>query len=775
MKPFRLFAIASMVAALMSCGAERTAIPADRDVEKTVEQILSQMTLEQKVGQMAEIAIDLLGRPSFENFQFDWNINDENLEKIMSTYYVGSVLNAPSRALSAEKWNGIIEKINASSIEHTGIATLYGIDAIHGTTYTAGASLFPQEVNAAASFNRELTRQMAELTAYEVRASNIPWTYSPTLDLGRRHAWPRCWESFSEDAYLSAELGRQMVLGYQGSDPNHVDAYHIAACPKHYLAYGMTNSGQDRTPAYVSVAELKEKHFAPFKAAVEAGALSLMVNSASVNGVPTHADHELLTVWLKEGLGWDGVIVSDWADVPNLHQREKVSHDFKEAIVDAVNAGMDMAMIPYDVNFCTLLLEAVEEGLVSRERIDDAARRIIRMKVRLGLHETPNTYVKDYPEFQSDRTKEACYESACESITLLKNNNNILPLKRDAKVLVAGPNADKLRPLCGGWSFSWQGDIVDQMVPDGVTFYDAIKAIGGRNVKYVAGVEYKERGRYDEETNIDIEAAVRAARGVDYIVLCLGENSYCETPGNLKEMAISENQQKLAKALAATGKPVILVLNEGRGRIIRSFVDDMAAVLHTYLPGTEGGRALASILYGDVNPSGKMPYSYPKYSNAMTTYDHKVSERVGTMQGAYDYNAVVDLQWAFGYGLSYTTFEYSNLKVVDGKEFKAGDKVEISVDVTNTGKRAGKESVLLFINDDVASIIPDNRRLRDFEKIELQPGETKTVTFEVAAEELAFAKNDAKWYLEKGTYTVQCGQLVEQISCTEDAELGFHI
>lgn len=778
MKIAKMFAIVGSLLMMVGCGGsgERRAIVADADLEKQVKEIVSNMTLEEKVGQMAEIGIDILGNSTTGvATDEEFILKEDVLDSLMQVYKIGSVLNAPGKALSAQEWNRIIEKINEASIKHTGVPTLYGIDAIHGTTYTSGATLFPQEVNAAASFNRALTRNMAEMTAYEVRASNIPWTYSPTLDLGRKHSWPRVWESFSEDAYLTAELGRQMVLGYQGEDPNHIDQYHIAACPKHFLAYGMTNSGQDRTPAYVSVAELKEKHFAPFKAAVEAGALSIMVNSASVNGIPTHADHELLTVWLKEGLGWDGVIVSDWSDVPNLYTRERISEDYKAAIVAAVNAGMDMAMIPYDLRFCTYLIEAVEEGLVSEERVEDAASRIVRMKLRLGLMETPNTYVADYPKFQGEEIREAAYTSATESITLLKNNNNILPIKRGAKVLVTGPNANKMRPLCGGWSFSWQGDIVDQRMPDGMTFYKALRAEGGANVQYVPSVEYVERGSYDQERVIDIQAAVRAARGVDYVVLCLGENSYCETPGNLKEMAISENQQALAKALAATGKPIILVLNEGRNRIIRSFVDDMDAVLHTYLPGTEGGRALASIIYGDVNPSGKLPHSYPKYSNAMTTYDHKVSESVGTMMGAYDYDAVVDLQWAFGYGLSYTTFEYSNLKVLEGAEFAAGDKVRISVDVTNTGDRAGKESVLLFINDDVASIVPDNRRLRDFDKIELQPGQTKTVEFEVAAEELAFAKNDANWYLEEGSYTVQCGNLVEKIHCTANAELGANI
>ncbi|MBO5903691.1 MAG: glycoside hydrolase family 3 C-terminal domain-containing protein [Tidjanibacter sp.] len=778
MKFIKTFAIIGSLMMMVGCcgSAERQAIPTDKDLEAQVKEIVSNMTLEEKVGQMAEIGIDILGNSTTGVATAEaFILKEDVLDSLMNVYKIGSVLNAPGKALDAAEWNRIIEKINDASIKHTGVPTLYGIDAIHGTTYTSGATLFPQEVNAAASFNRALTRNMAEMTAYEVRASNIPWTYSPTLDLGRRHSWPRVWESFSEDAYLTAELGREMVLGYQGTDPNNIDKYHIAACPKHFLAYGMTNSGQDRTPAYVSIAELKEKHFAPFKAAIEAGALSIMVNSASVNGIPTHADHELLTVWLKEGLGWDGVIVSDWSDVPNLYTRENIAKDYKEAIVAAVNAGMDMAMIPYDLRFCTYLIEAVNEGLVSEERVTDAAERIVRMKARLGLLDTPNTYVADYPKFQGEEIREAAYNSATESITLLKNNNNILPIKRGAKVLVTGPNANKMRPLCGGWSFSWQGDIVDERLPEGVTFYKALRAEGGSNVQYVPSVEYVERGSYDQERVIDIQAAVRAARSVDYIILCLGENSYCETPGNLKEMAISENQQALAKALAATGKPIILVLNEGRNRIIRSFVDEMDAVLHTFLPGTEGGRALASIIYGDVNPSGKLPHSYPKYSNAMTTYDHKVSESVGTMQGAYDYDAVVDLQWAFGYGLSYTTFAYSNLKVLEGAEFAAGDTVRISVDVTNTGKRAGKESVLLFINDDVASIVPDGRRLRDFDKIELQPGETKTVIFEVAAEELAFAKNDANWYLEEGTYTVQCGDLVEKINCTENAELGAHI
>ena len=752
------------------------AIARDAKIERQVEKILKGMTLEEKVGQMAEVGIDMFGN-SVTGVADDkkFILKEDVLEAIAKEYKFGSVLNAPGKAQTAEEWNKIITKINEVSIKYTGLPTLYGIDAIHGATYTWASPLFPQEVNAAASFNRAMVRQMAEMTAYEVRASNIAWTYSPTLDLGRKASWPRQWESFSEDAYLTAEMAREMVLGYQGDDPNHIDRYHIASCPKHYMAYGMTNSGQDRTPAYVSIAELREKHFAPFKAAIEAGALSLMVNSASVNGIPTHADYELLTVWLKEGLNWDGMIVTDWADIANLYTREKIAVDYKDAIRLAINAGVDMSMIPYDLNFCPLLIELVNEGKVSMERIDDAARRIIRMKIRLGLLDTPNTYLEDYPKFQGEEIREACYNAATESITLLKNNNNILPLATDTRILVAGPNADRMRPLCGGWSYSWQGDIVDKVLPDGTTFIDAIRAIGGENVSYVAGVEYATEGHFEGECNIDIEAAVDAAKGVDVIVLCIGENSYCETPGNINEMALSANQQQLAKALIATGKPVVLVLNEGRGRIISSFVDDTAAVLHTYLPGTEGARALADILYGKVNPSGKLPYTYQKYSNAMTTYDHKVSESVGTMEGAYDYNAVVSAQWAFGFGMSYTEFEYSNLRVIEGKEFKAGDTIRIAVDVKNTGKRDGKESVLLFINDDVASIIPDARRLRDFEKVEIAAGESATITFEVKAEELAMAANDGKWHLEEGTFTIQCGNLTERITCTETTHFGHNI
>ena len=777
MKHLKVLQIFALLLSVGCSSNPKSAIEPDRDIEQQVQKIVKSMTLEEKVGQMAQVNIDFFGEDiSKKPLDAKFEMDETRLEQIAEQYKFGSVLNAPGRALRAEEWNPLVEKFNDVSLRHTGLPILYGIDAIHGATYTYASPLFPQEVNAAASFNRDIVRTMAEMTAYELRAANLPWNFSPTLDLGRKSSWSRQWESFSEDAYLSAEMARQMVLGYQGDDPNHIDQYHVASCPKHFLAYGMTNSGQDRTPAYVSLPELREKHFAPFKAAIEAGALSIMVNSASINGIPTHADHQLLTVWLKEGLNWDGMIVTDWMDIINLYTREKIATDHKDAIRIAINAGVDMSMIPHQVEFCTLLIELVKEGKVSQERIDDAVSRIVRLKLRLGLMERPNTYLADYPKFHGAEIRQACYDAAAESVTLLKNEGNILPLAANTKVLVAGPNADLMRPLCGGWSYSWQGDAVDRVLPDGVTLLDAIRNNSTTNVRYAAGVEYlNDRRNFEAEGNIDIQAAVRAAKGVDVILLCLGENSYCETPGNITDMAISPNQQALAKALIATGKPVVLILNEGRGRIISSFVDGVKAVLHTYLPGTEGAQAVADIIYGKVNPSGRLPYTYQRYPHAMTTYDHKVSEQVETMEGAYDYNAVVSVQWAFGYGLSYTPFEYSNLRVVEGSEFKAGDTIRIAVDVKNCGTRSAKHSVLLFINDDVASVIPDARRLRDFTKIEFAAGQSKTVEFELSAEELAFVGQDGKWHLEEGTFTIQCDNLTAKLTCTQTTHFGYNL
>lgn len=752
---------ASIAVTACSKQAVPTAIPADAKIEQQVEEILSKMDLDAKIGQMTELAIDVLGETINGEFQLD----EAKLHKAIAEYKVGSFLNAPGPvAQSPEKWNEIIGRIQELSMKEIGIPCIYGLDQNHGTTYTLGGTLFPQNINMGASFNPELTYEAARVTAYETRASNCPWTYSPTVDMARDPRWPRVWENYGEDCLVNAIMGSTAVRGFQGDDPNHIPADRIATSVKHYMGYSMPRTGKDRTPAYISASELREKCFAPFKACVEAGALTIMVNSGSINGKPVHADHELLTKWLKEDLGWDGMLITDWADINNLYTREHVAANKKEAIEMAINAGIDMAMEPYDLNYCTLLKELVEEKKVPMSRIDDAVRRVLRLKLRLGLFDRPNTMLKDYPLFGSEEHALIALRAAEESEVLLKNKDNILPLSQGKKILVTGPNANSMRCLNGGWSYSWQGHLTDRFAGKYNTIYEAIcNKFGADNVRLEQGVTYKPEGAYMEENEPEIEKAVAAARNVDMIIACIGENSYCETPGNLSELAISANQSKLVKALAATGKPIILILNEGRPRIINELEPLADAIIDILLPGNYGGDALANILAGDANPSAKMPYTYPRHEAALTTYDYRVSEEMDKMEGAYDYNAVVSVQWPFGYGLSYTTFEYSNFQT-DKSSFTTGDDLHFSVDVTNTGKYAGKEVVMLFSSDLVASLTPENRRLRAFKKVELQPGETQTVTLSIKDSDLAFVNSDGQWVLEPGDFRMQCGNQVLTIT-----------
>lgn len=752
---------ASIAVTACSKQAVPTAIPADAKIEQQVEEILSKMDLDTKIGQMTELAIDVLGETINGEFQLD----EAKLHKAIAEYKVGSFLNAPGPvAQSPEKWNEIIGRIQELSMKEIGIPCIYGLDQNHGTTYTLGGTLFPQNINMGASFNPELTYEAARVTAYETRASNCPWTYSPTVDMARDPRWPRVWENYGEDCLVNAIMGSTAVRGFQGDDPNHIPADRIATSVKHYMGYSMPRTGKDRTPAYISASELREKCFAPFKACVEAGALTIMVNSGSINGKPVHADHELLTKWLKEDLGWDGMLITDWADINNLYTREHVAANKKEAIEMAINAGIDMAMEPYDLNYCTLLKELVEEKKVPMSRIDDAVRRVLRLKLRLGLFDRPNTMLKDYPLFGSEEHALIALRAAEESEVLLKNKDNILPLSQGKKILVTGPNANSMRCLNGGWSYSWQGHLTDRFAGKYNTIYEAIcNKFGADNVRLEQGVTYKPEGAYMEENEPEIEKAVAAARNVDMIIACIGENSYCETPGNLSELAISANQSKLVKALAATGKPIILILNEGRPRIINELEPLADAIIDILLPGNYGGDALANILAGDANPSAKMPYTYPRHEAALTTYDYRVSEEMDKMEGAYDYNAVVSVQWPFGYGLSYTTFEYSNFQT-DKSSFTTGDDLHFSVDVTNTGKYAGKEVVMLFSSDLVASLTPENRRLRAFKKVELQPGETQTVTLSIKDSDLAFVNSDGQWVLEPGDFRMQCGNQVLTIT-----------
>ena len=755
----------SLLALAYTASANVPVIKSDAKIEAQVEQTLQKLTLEEKVGQMMELVTDLFGANDKNGVFY---IDEKKTDSILSRYKIGSILNAPNTcAPTAKQWEKYLQQIQKISMKRIGIPCVFGLDQNHGSTYTQGGTLFPQNINVAATFNREVARKSAESTAYETRAVSVPWTYSPTVDLGRDARWPRIWENFGEDCYLSAEMGKAMVLGFQGEDPNHIDQHHIATSMKHFMGYGVPWTGKDRTPAYISPADLREKHFAPFLAGIQAGALTVMVNSASVNGIPMHANKDILTGWLKEETGWDGVLITDWADINNLYTREMVAKDKKDALRIAINAGIDMVMEPYNADACGYLIELVKEGKVPMSRIDDACRRVLRMKYRLGLFENPTQKLKNYPKFGGEEFAKIALDGATESMVLLKNEAGILPLQQGKKILLTGPNANQMRCLDGGWSYTWQGHRTDEFAGKYNTIYEAFcNEYGKENVILNQGVTYNEKGKYWEENEPDIEAAVAAAKDADVIVACIGENSYTETPGNLTDLWLSENQRNLVKALAKTGKPIILVLNEGRPRLIADIEPLAQGVIDIFLPGNYGGDALAQLVAGKQNFSGKMPYTYPKEINSLANYDFKKSEEVGTMEGAYDYNAKITQQWGFGQGLSYTTYEYSNLKVSQS-QFRHGDVIKVSVDVKNTGKVAGKESVLLFSSDLIASMVPDGRRLRAFDKVELQPGETKTVTFSLKADDLAFVGYDGKWILEEGDFKLMIANQTAALHCDD--------
>ena len=742
----------------------KPAIPRDEQLEAKVEKTLAKMTLDEKIGQMLELNLDIMGTYDASG---KWKLNETMLDTCISKYKVGSLLNAPgTRAATVEQWQEWIRLIQKKSMKHIGIPDVFGLDHNHGVTYTQGGTLFPQPINIAASFNTELARTGAQVTAYESRAANCPWVYNPVTDLGRDPRWSRIWESFGEDPIVNARMAEAEIMGYQGNDHNHLSRYNVATSLKHYMGYGAPFTGKDRTPAYIAPNVLREKYFEPFKAAVQAGALTIMVNSSSINGVPVHASYEYLTQWLKKDLNWDGMIVTDWADINNLFTRERVAKDKKDAIRIAINAGIDMSMDPYSVEFCILLKQLVNEGKVSQERIDDAVRRILRLKYRIGLFDEPNTGGKGYEKFGSQEHADLALRSAEETEILLKNEG-VLPLAKGKKILLTGPNANQMRCLNGGWSYTWQGSKAEDLAEKYNTIYEALcNKYGQENVILDQGVTYNEKGQYWEENEPQIEKAVAAAAQADVIIACVGENSYCETPGNLTDLWMSENQRNLVKALAKTGKPIVLVLNEGRPRLIADIEPLAKAIVHIMLPGNYGGDALANLLAGDANFSAKLPYTYPKEINSLANYDYKVSEEVGTMAGAYNYDAKVSLQWPFGYGLSYTTFEYANLKV-DKANFTADDTLTVTVDVKNTGSRAGKEAVLLYSSDLIASIVPDNKRLRCFTKISLEPGETKTVTFTLPAKDLAFVGADGRWTLEEGDFLLRVARLTAPTTCTK--------
>lgn len=742
-----LICLAAAATVVLSCSTPSSrAIPPDASIEKTVESVLRNMTLEDKVGQMCQIDFS-----QFMNYK-DFSVDYDKLESVIKEYRIGSILNCPwGCAQSPETYSKIISFIQEVSMRELGIPCLYGLDQNHGASYTAGATLFPQEIGLAATFNRSLATQMGEVCAYETRASMVPWTFNPTMDLTVNQSWPRVWESFGEDVYVNAEMGKALLRGYQGDDPNHLDTLHIAACVKHFMGYGATFSGQDRTPSSINQIDMKGRYFEPFKACLNDGALSLMVNSASNCGFPFHSNGEYLEGWVKNDLGWDGMIITDFNDLNNLYTREFVAESKKDAIRLGINAGIDMVMEPGDVHFCDCLKELVEEGAVKMSRIDDAVRRILRLKARLGLFEHPTWDTASYDKFASKEFSDKALAAALESEVLLKNDG-ILPLKEGSKILLTGPNSNSGRTLNGGWSYTWQGTGEGRYVEGYNTIYEAFcSKFGADKVVWKEGVKYDEGENWRKDSDCGISSAVAAARSCDVVVCCIGENSYCETPGNINDLNISSNQAKLVRELSSTGKPVVLILNEGRPRIIHDLVPLCSAIVDVLLPGNYGGDALALLLSGEQNFSGRLPYTYPAYPNALAHYDFRRAEQVAPQGGVYNYDASVEVEWYFGEGLSYTEFEYSNF-TLDKMEFDPEDVLNFSVDVTNKGSRDGKEAVLLYSSDLVASASPEIRRLREFDKIALSAGETRRVNFAIPASRLAFVGYDGNWVIEKGEF-----------------------
>ena len=737
--------------------------------EKFVNDLISKMTLEEKVGQMTQINLTVIAKgPNRFSSSFPMEIDDSRANKALVDFKVGSVLNTINNtAQKPSVWFKNISKIQKIAMNNNrlGIPVIYGIDAIHGTTYTDGATMFPQQITTAASWNPENAYNMAQVCAYETRASSIPWNFSPVLDLGLDPRFPRQFETFGEDPLLVERFGVEMIKGYQGFDNNVSNKHKVAACMKHFVGYHATISGKDRTPAYIPDNVLSEYHIESFKKAIEAGAKTVMINSGLINGIPVHADYNLLINILRNKLGFQGVILTDWEDIRKLHDRDKVAKTQKEAVKIAINAGIDMSMVPYEYEqFFNDLVELVEDGEVSMDRIDDAVKRILEPKFELDLFQNPVTNYEDYQDFGSKKHHQLAYKAASESITLLKNNNNILPIKGKPRILVAGPNGNNMRTLNGAWSYSWQGELTDKFAGDFNTIFEALaNKYGKDNVKYVSGVSYKENGSYYDMVEDDIDKAVSEANKSDYIVLCLGENTYTEKPGDLNDLNLHQLQIKLAKKLAETGKPIILILNIGRPRLITDIEPFMSAIVNIYLPGNFGGDALSDVLSGKVNPSGKLPYTYPAYPNSLIPYYFKPSEVQNNSQGAYNYVGEVNNLYDFGFGLSYSEFTYSNLEI-NNDQFNLDDSIKISVNVKNSGKIDGSETVQLYSSDLYASLTPDVKRLRDFDKIELKAGEMKTITFELPVSELAFVNSDNQFVVESGKFKLSIDNLSKEIT-----------
>lgn len=771
---FLVFGISAYVGtcnpkSVMSVASTATVMPSteegtEAEVDKRVKSILSKMTLEDKVGEMTQLSIDAISVGAPYNLKEPHELDAKKLQEILVEYKVGSILNVGGHSYSKEHWYEIISTIQdyATNKKASGIPVLYGIDAIHGASYTLESTIFPQQIAQAATWNTELTKEAGRITAYETRASSIPWTFSPVLDIGRDPRWPRLWETFGEDVHLTSEMGEALVKGLEGEKNEINDKNHITSCLKHFLGYSVTLTGKDRTQAWIPERQLREYFLPSFQKAIDAGAHTIMICSGEINGIPVHGNKKILTDLLKNELGFKGIILTDWEDIKYLYSRHRVAENDYDAVKMAINAGIDMSMVPMDLSFTKTLKKLVEDGEVPMSRIDDAVSRILRVKVKLGLFETPSTHYKDYPKFASAEHIEASYKAAQEVITLLKNDDNILPLSKSDKVLVTGPTAHSMNYLNGGWTHTWQGTDAKWNNKGKKTILDAIQdKVGKENVTYVEG------STIDEAKNI--QEAANAAKGKKAAIICIGESTYTEIPGNLSDLVLPKAQSDLVEAIAKTGTPIIFVLVEGRPRVIGHIEENAKGVILGYLPGDEGGRAIADVLFGDVNPSGKLPYTYPRESHSLLTYDHKGTDKMHTDFSSNAFNP----QWEFGYGLSYTTFKYSNLSI-DTENLTADGSMGVTVDVENTGKREGKEVVQLFTTDWVASITPSVKRLKAFDKITLKSGEKKTISFTITPRDLAFVGLDNKWITEPGKFTITINELKKDFHFKSDKSIIYN-
>jgi len=738
----RNLTIALALTALLigGCASSKGREARDAEIDAKVRKLVAQMTVEEKVGQMTQITLQPFAKEDKDGVL---TLDVEKLREGIVERHIGSILNCAGQARTVENWQEIITQIQDIATKETrlGIPIIYGIDSIHGANYILDATIFPQNIAMGATGNLKLLAKTAEITAYETRAAGIPWNFNPVLGLARQPMWSRVFETYGEDAYIASAMGATYIRTQQGDDISKVT--NVATCMKHYLGYSVPRSGRDRTPAYIPERELRQYFLRPFAAAVRAGTVTCMVNSSEINGVPVHSSPYYLRKVLRDELQFKGFVVSDWADIENLYTREKVAKDRREAVKMAVMAGIDMSMVPYDYSFCDTLLELVAAGEVPMKRIDEAVTDILRIKVMLGLFERPYPVESMAYDVGSEASAKVNLQAAQEAMTLLKNEAQTLPLSKDRKVLVTGPSANKLSLLNSGWTLTWQGDNEELYPADKHTILEAIQAkLGAENVTYVQGTTFDE--------TIDIPGAVRAAQDVDAVIACIGEPTYCETPGNITDLTLTAPQLDLVEALGKTGKPIILVLVEGRPRVIRTIVDDADAILQAYLPGMEGGQAVADVLFGDVNPSGKLPYTYPRFAGGFTTYDQKVSEAV-------DPNTFTP-QWPFGHGLSYSKIVYHGLRS-DKSKLRPGETLNVTVDVENKSDRPGKEIVQLYVSDLVASVTPAVKQLRRFKKVLIEPGQRQTVRFTLGWDDLAFIGRENKPIVEPGEFEIHVGGL----------------